>query len=510
MKKAAAAKAGRILDIDGRSLTLAQIAAVAYSAPGEINVRLAKRAEGRVATARRFILQKVRSKEVIYGVNTGFGMLSNVRIGADKLDELQVNLIRSHCVGVGAPLSIAETRAAMLLRANTLAGGHSGVSIEVIKALLAMLNAGIHPVIPEQGSVGACGDLAPLAHMALALIGEGHVSYKGAVIEAAAALKKERLKPYKLQAKEGLSLINGTQIMTAVGALTLLKAKRLADLCDMAAAMTVEALKGSCSPFDADISRIRPHRGQGEVAARMRKILSHSPIMDSHANCGKVQDPYSLRCVPQVHGVARDVIRQAQKVLEIEINSVTDNPLVFADKKKIVSGGNFHGEYVGMALDHLAMAIQELASIAEQRIAKLVNPALSELPPFLAKDGGLNSGFMIVHVAAAALVSENKILCHPATIDSLPTSADKEDHVSMGTIAAMKCRKVLANAWNVLAMEFLCASQGLEFHRPLKAARAVDRAYRAIRGRVPPVDRDRAFYVDINAINQLMEKDIPA
>lgn len=324
---------------------------------------------------------------------------------------------------------------------------------------------------------------------------------------SAQALEHAGLKPYKPLPKEGLSLINGTQIMTAIGALAFLRAECLAHMADVAGAMTIEALAGSVAPFDPDIHRIRPHRGQEEVAAHMRKLLSSSQIMKSHAHCEKVQDPYSLRCIPQVHGIARDVIRQVRQVLETEINSVTDNPLVFAKKGgrgKIVNGGNFHGEYVAIAMDQLCIAVAELANISECRLEKLINPALSDLPAFLVKEGGLNSGFMIVQVAAASLVSENKVLCHPASVDSIPTSADKEDHVSMGTIAARKARTVVENAWNVIAMEFFGASQGLEFRRPLRAAKAIDKAYRVIRERVEPVTEDRAFYEDIHTISDIM------
>ena len=490
--------------IDGKSLTLDDISKIAYDFDGRFLVKLSPKAKKKMAASRKFILEKMKGDEPIYGVNTGFGLLSRVRVDPKNLDQLQVNLIRSHCVGIGKPLPEPEVRAAMLLRANTMAGGNSGVSIDVVESLLKMLNAGVHPWIPEQGSVGASGDLAPLAHLALVLIGEGKAYYQGQLMDGSKALEKAKLKPYRLQPKEGLSLINGTQIMTAIGALVFQKAQALALMADIAGAMTVEALMGSRVPFDADISRIRPHKGQIEVAAHMRELLANSQIMDSHKDCEKVQDPYSLRCIPQVHGVARDVLDQVRKVLEVEINSVTDNPLVFPERRTILNGGNFHGEYVGMAMDQLAMAIHELANISEQRMEKLINPALSGLPAFLVKEGGLNSGFMIVQVAAASLVSENKVLCHPATIDSIPTSADKEDHVSMGTIAARKCRSVIENSWNVIAMEFLCASTGLDFHKPLRPAKRIEKAYRKIRGVVPPIDQDRAFYIDINAIAKLM------
>jgi histidine ammonia-lyase len=379
-----------------------------------------------------------------------------------------------------------------------------------VEALLKLLNRGVHPWIPEQGSVGACGDLAPLAHLALVLIGEGRAYYDGKLMPAERALEHAEIKPFRLRPKEGLSLINGTQIMTAIGTLALLRAEALAHMADVAGAMTIEALAGSAAPFDEDIQKIRPHKGQIKVAAHMRKLLADSEIMKSHADCDKVQDPYSLRCIPQVHGICRDVMRHARQVLETEVNSVTDNPLVFVKKGgrsgKIVNGGNFHGEYVAMVMDELCMAVAELASISEQRIEKLINPALSGLPAFLVKDGGLNSGFMIVQVAAASLVSENKVLCHPAVVDSIPTSADKEDHVSMGTIAARKARAVIENSWNVLAMEFFAASQGLEFRKPLRASRSVEKAYKAIRARVAPVEEDRAFYEDIHTIADVMIK----
>lgn len=493
-----------VIEIDGHSLDLETLSRVSYDFDQSIKVILSAKAKKKIQIARAFILGKLKSKEAIYGVNTGFGLLSKVRVDSSKLDRLQVNLIRSHCVGVGKPLSESEVRAAMLLRANTLATGHSGVSVEVIEALLAMLNSGVHPWIPEQGSVGASGDLAPLAHLALVLIGEGKAYFDGRLTCGGEALKAAGLKAYRLQPKEGLSLINGTQIMTAVGALAYMKAQALAEMADIAGAMSVEALMGSRTPFDADISRIRPHQGQIEVAEHMRTLLKNSEIIDSHKDCDKVQDPYSLRCIPQVHGVARDVLKQVRRVLETEMNSVTDNPLVFPETKRILNGGNFHGEYVGMAMDQLAIATHELANISEQRIEKLINPAMSGLPAFLAREGGLNSGFMIVQVAAASLVSENKILCHPATVDSIPTSADKEDHVSMGTIAARKCRSVIENSWNVIAMEFLAASQGLDFHKPLKPSQSVRKVYQAIRKEVPEIEEDRAFYLDIHAISKMM------
>ncbi len=487
--------------IDGKSLTLENILEVALR---DRKVGVAEKAKAAILNSRKFIESKLTGSEAIYGVNTGFGLLSRVRIDPNMLDQLQVNIIRSHSVGIGAPLSQAEVRAAILLRANTLATGNSGVTLEVIEALIAMLNANVHPWIPCQGSVGASGDLAPLSHLALTLMGEGQAYFKNELMDSAKALILAGLKPYRLKPKEGLSLINGTQIMTAIGALAFAKAKELAVMADVAGAMTIEALQGSAVPFDERISRLRPHPGQIECAAHMRALLSDSEIMKAHKDCDKVQDPYSLRCIPQVHGVARDALNTCEKILNIEINSVTDNPLVFADDGVILNGGNFHGEYIGVAFDTLAISIHELGNISEQRMEKLINPAMSGLPAFLAKKEGLNSGFMIVQVAAASLVSENKIYCHPASVDSIPTSADKEDHVSMGTIAARKFRTILDNTWNVIAMEFLCAAQGLEFQKPLNPGPQVLKAYQAIRSVSPPVEEDRAFYLDVQKIVQLM------
>lgn len=495
--------------IDGLSLSLEDIAQVAYSDNKNVRVKLSTKACLRMRRSRRFIESKLQSNETIYGVNTGFGVLSSVRIDKKKLEDLQLNLLRSHAAGVGHPFSEVETRAAILLRANTLAAGMSGVRPELVDALLDLLNHGVHPWIPEQGSVGASGDLAPLAHLGLVLIGEGQAYYRGRLLSGARALRAAGLKPISIQAKEGLSLVNGTQIMTAVAVLAFLKAEHLSLLADLATACSVEAAAFSQEPFEPHIHKVRPHRGQMEVAANMKRLLSESQIMQSHAECEKVQDPYSFRCVPQVHGACRDILRGVRTVLETEVNSVTDNPLVYVDgsgRGKIINGGNFHGQYVAMAMDQMAMAVAELANISEQRTAKLVNPTFTELPAFLVRDGGLNSGLMIVHVAAASLVSENKILCHPASVDSIPTSADKEDHVSMGTIAARKARAVVENTWNVIAIEYLAATQGLEFRRPLKPARRVLQALRAIRKVVAPIKRDRVFHQDIAQIAELMRR----
>jgi len=458
--------------------------------------------------SRQYIERRLKEGEVIYGVNTGFGAFSSVQISHDEIIQLQKNLIRSHCVGVGEIFSREQTRAIMFLRANALARGHSGIRPEVVDKILEFLAADVLPVIPQQGSVGASGDLAPLSHLALGLMGEGEVVFKGERQETAKALKAAKIKPLELQFKEGLSLINGCQVMTAVGLLNAAACRRLMLLCDLAGAMSLEALRGSRNAFDPLIAATRPHPGEAKTARNMLRLLGdNSEISESHADCQKVQDAYSLRCIPAVHGAAKDALRQALSTLEIEANSSTDNPLVFSDDGKILSCGNFHGEPVAFALDFLAIAVSALASISECRIEKLTNPAMSELPAFLAPKGGLNSGMMIVQVAAASLVSENKILAHPASVDSIPTSADKEDHVSMGTIAARKLGAIVRNAENILAMELLCASQALDLLKPLRPTAAVEAAYSLIREHVPFAETDRVFANDIERIRSLVTSD---
>lgn len=505
------------LVLDGKSLSLSSIHAFAHSSLEDApRVSLTPGARKKIKNAHAFVESLSSGKEAIYGVNTGFGLLSDIKIPSDKLEQLQINLLRSHACGVGNPLSQAEARSALLLRANTLCQGHSGCSLELIDAIINALNAGLVPWIPEQGSVGACGDLAPLAHMALVLIGEGKAYYKGKLMEGGAALKAAGLKPHKLQAKEGLALINGTQIMTAIGALVLEEATHLAKIADIAAAMSLEATKGTSRAFHPAIHALRPHVEQGQVAENMRKLLAKSAIAESHKDCGKVQDPYSFRCVPQVHGASRRFLINAAQILETEANSVTDNPLIFlpedltekdgdSARGEIMSGGNFHGEYVAIAMDTVAIAISELANISDLRIQKLINPTMSGLPAFLTPDPGLNSGMMIVQVAAASLVSENKVLAHPASVDSIPTSADKEDHVSMGTTAARKARQILSNTKNVLAMELLCAAQGLDFHKPLRAGIGAQTALEAIRKKIKFASEDRAFHIDIEKIREMID-----
>ncbi|HZN55686.1 MAG TPA: histidine ammonia-lyase [Candidatus Polarisedimenticolaceae bacterium] len=479
--------------LDGASLTLEAMERVA----GGASCALSAAAKRRVRASRAAVERAARGGRRVYGVNTGFGHLANVGIPDADLSRLQVNLIRSHAAGVGEPLTDPVVRAILALRANCLARGHSGLRLETLERMLALLRAGVVPVVPEQGSVGASGDLAPLAHVALALIGEGDARYRGRRMPAREALRRARLSPVVLGPKEGIALINGTQVMTAIGGLALLRAERLAVAADVVGGMTLEALSGSHRAFDRRIHDARPQRGQVASAANLRKVLKGSAIERDHADCDRVQDAYSLRCIPQVHGAARDTFRFVREVLTIEINASTDNPMVFAASGDLVSGGNFHGQPVAIALDHLAIAACALATISERRIERLVNPALSELPPFLAKDAGLNSGFMMAHVTAAALVSENKVLAHPASVDTIPTSAGKEDHVSMGVHAARKAARIVEHAETVLAIELLAAAQALDFRKPLRAGRGADAAHRAFRRRVPSMERDRVLAPDI-------------
>ncbi len=458
----------------------------------------------------------------VYGVNTGFGAMSETRVSAANLRALQRNLVRSHSTGVGPNLAVEHVRGIMLLRAHVLSLGISGVRAEVLDLLVEMLNRGVCPRIPAQGSVGASGDLAPLAHLALAMIGEGEASVvdakkKGATsqpfVPGADALRSVGLAPIVLEAKEGLALINGTQYMAALGTLALLQAERLVDIADIAGAMSLEALKGTSRPFDDRLHVARPHPGQSSTARNLRVLLAESEIAESHRQCGKVQDAYSLRCMPQVHGATRDALTWVRGVLEREVNSVTDNPSVFIDdlgNAEIISGGNFHGQPLALALDLAAMAVAELANISERRVEQLVNPMLSTgLTPFLAPPGkeneGLHSGFMIAQVTSASLVAENKILCHPASVDSIPSSAGKEDHVSMGSISARKLLSVVANVRNALAIELMVAAAGVDQRAPLKASRGVSAAHRAVRAGVAAYEGDRPLYGDIEAIAAMIE-----
>jgi histidine ammonia-lyase len=442
----------------------------------------------------------------VYGVNTGFGALAEVRISAAQVTDLQRNLVRSHAAGVGSPLPRDATRAMVLLRAAVLATGRSGARPVCCQRLCDLLNRGVHPVIPSRGSVGASGDLAPLAHLALALIGEGEAEHDGVVGPASEALARAGISPLELEAKEGLTLLNGTQLMTAVGGLAVLDADETCRVADLAGAMSLDALKGTAAAFDERVVGARHHPGQIVVGRVLREMLSGSEIAESHKDCGKVQDPYSLRCMPQVHGATRDVLGFARGVLEREANSSTDNPLVFADTGEMISGGNFHGQPVALALDAAAIAVAELANISERRVEQLVNPHLSSgLPPFLAPDSGLNSGYMIAQVSAAALVSENKVLAHPASVDSIPSSAGREDHVSMGAHAALKLARIHDHVRTVLAIELLCAAQGIDLRRPLASSAPLRAAHDCIRAVVPPMDRDRPIHPDITAVRRLID-----
>lgn len=484
------------VELTGQPLSLSEIARVAH---GGVSVEVAASAHGAIQASRKVIEEIVAKGGVVYGVSTGFGKLSDVHIPASELRQLQLNLVRSHACGIGQPLSAPEVRTMILLRANVLALGLSGIRLEVIELLCELNNRGVVPVIPEKGSVGASGDLAPLAHLSLTLIGEGEAFYKGERMASADALKHAGLQPVALEAKEGLALLNGTQAMHAVGSLALFRAKRLARVADIAGAMTLEALKGTPTAFDARIHQARPHPGQRAVAEHLRELLRESEIRKSHlANDPRVQDAYSLRCMPQVHGAVRDALEHCENVLEIESASATDNPLVFAESGDVLSGGNFHGAPLALALDYAAIALTDLMSISERRTDRLVNPDLSEgLPPFLAPHAGTHSGFMILHVAAVALLNEAKVLAHPASIDNLPTSGGKEDHVSMGMTAALKLRSIVENAEHLLAIELLAAAEGLEFRRPLKGGIGVEQAYERVRKISPAVEADRSMSPDI-------------
>ncbi len=457
--------------LSGQSLSLEEIHDVAR---GGRQVGLAPSALARVDAARETIERILDKEEAVYGVNTGFGKLSDVRIPGSHLSELQVNLLRSHACGLGKPLSNAEVRAMLLLRANVLSKGLSGVRREIIGMLISLLNIGIIPVVPEKGSVGASGDLAPLAHLALVLIGEGEAFYQGERINGSEALQRAGLSPLRLEAKEGLALLNGTQGMTAVASLVLCDAQRLVRLADVAGAMALEALRGTPAAFDPRIQDARPHRGQAAAARHLTALLDRSEIRESHrTNDPRIQDAYCLRCMPQVHGAVRDVLDHVTAIVEVETGSATDNPLVFAASGEVLSGGNFHGAPLSYAFDYAAIALTDLASISERRIDRLINPDINEgLPPFLSNDAGLSSGYMIAHVAAAALLSECKVLAHPASVDSVPTSGGKEDHVSMGMTAALKLRQIVENVEQILAIELLCAAQGLDYPEAIEAGQA--------------------------------------
>lgn len=494
--------------LDGQPLALAEIEAVSLNG---CKVTVAPAALARMAESRDLIEAILAEGQTVYGVNTGFGKLSDVRIPPEKLAQLQTNLVRSHSGGVGQPLSEGEARAMLLLRANVLAKGFSGCRPALVEGLVALLNAGVHPVIPEKGSVGASGDLAPLAHLALVLIGEGEAFYKGQRMAGGEALRRAGLEPIVLAAKEGLALLNGTQAMTAVGGLAVARARRLVRLADLAGAMSLEALMGTPAAFDERIHQARPHAGQIATAAHLIRLLADSEIREAHReHDSRVQDAYCLRCMPQVHGAIRDVLAHVAGVLEIEAGSATDNPLVFSwtssetqGSGAVLSGGNFHGAPLAYAFDYAAIALTDLCSITERRIDRLLNPDINEgLPAFLSPDPGLSSGFMIAQIVAAALINECQVLSHPSSTGSIPTDGGKEDHVSMGMTGALKLRQIVDQAERIVAIELMCAAQGLEFRKPLKPGREIALAHAKVRTVVPRLEQDRVLATDIDALAQ--------
>ncbi len=482
--------------LTGDDLTLADVWAVAVD---RATASLSESARDRMVAARELV-DGVQGEHT-YGVNTGFGRFVSAHIPEELAEELQLRLLRSHACGVGEPYLDDVVRAAMLLRANTLAKGFSGARISTVELLLECLNRGVLPLVPARGSVGASGDLAPLAHLALPLVGEGHATVEGELLDGAAALRAVGLEPVRLASKEGLSLVNGTQFMASMAALGVVRARHLAATADLACALSLESLQGSRTSFLAAVHRARPLKGQQDAAANVWRLLDGSAIIESHRWCDKVQDAYALRCAPQVHGACRDLLDYVEATVTVELNAATDNPLVLVDDELIVSAGNFHGQPLAFALDALAMAVAELASISERRVERLVNPALSEgLPPFLTEEGGLNSGFMIPQYVAAALVSENKVLAHPASVDSIPTSAGQEDHVSMGNAAGLKALRVLDNAERALAIELLAGSQAIEFLAPLQPGDGVRAVHDAVRALSPRLTEDRSLSADIELV----------
>lgn len=492
------------LILNGQNLTIDNVYQVAYATKGSFKLSIDSKAMDKMKASRAFVFDVVKKGKPVYGINTGFGALASKHIEEKDLAQLQLNLIRSHCTGVGKPFSKEITRAIMLLRANCLISGFSGVEPSTVELLLSFLNEHITPVVPEKGSVGASGDLAPLSHIALALIGEGEVEVDGKIINSKTAITNIKKTAAVLGPKDGLALINGTACMAALGSIAVYEARHIMKLADIATTMTLDGVKGTNAAYNPKITLLKPHKGQIASVENLNKLMANSPLTNSHPNCGKVQDPYSLRCVPQVHGACRQTLIHAEEVINTELNAVTDNPLIFVESGEVISGGNFHGEALALVMDYLAMGVAEICNISERRIEKMMNPIFSELPAFLTKNSGLNSGLMIAHVTAAALVSENKYLCHPASVDSVPTSTDKEDHVSMGVTAGRKLQEVISNAKSVLAIEFLCNTQAIEFQRPLKTSPALESVHALIRQHVEPIEDDRVFSKDINNIIKLI------
>ncbi len=489
------------LIIEGGNLSPEEVWQVAFE---NRPVALSEKAVANIQRARDVIEKAIAEKRTIYGVNTGFGKLSDVHISEDKIVDLQINLLKSHSAGVGNPIPEEWVRAILVIKINSLARGFSGVRVELVQLLVEMLNRGVHPVVPEKGSVGASGDLAPLAHLSIVVIGGGEALFEGKRLSGREALEKAGLKPIQLQAKEGISLINGTQFMTALGTIALLRAENLARHADLIGAMSAEALLGSDIPFDPRIQDVRGYEGQKKAARNLAAFMKGSEIRESHRGCSRVQDAYSLRCMPQVHGGVREALNYVRHIVETEINAVTDNPLVFPENGDVLSGGNFHGEPIALALDTLGMAVAELGNISERRIASLMDANMSELPPFLAHVPGLHSGFMIAQVAAAALVSENKGLAHPSSVDSVPTSANQEDHVSMGPYAARKALQVIENTEYILGIEAIAAAQGIEFRQPLKPGLGTGLGFQAIRKEIPRLSEDRPLAPDMEKAAKLI------
>jgi histidine ammonia-lyase len=497
----------KIYKLTGTNLSLENLAEISLARTSDVKLEIDTSAWDKMKNSRQVVLDIVKKGKPVYGINTGFGALASKQIAVEDLEQLQYNLIRSHCTGVGRPFSREITRAIMLARANCLIQGFSGVTPETISLLIDFINFGIHPVIPEKGSVGASGDLAPLSHIALALIGEGEVEFNNQIMMSDVAIKKIGKTPAKLGPKDGLALINGTSVMLALGALAFVEAKKIMKCADIISCLTLDAVRGTASAFDERISALKPHPGQLDVSRNLLRLIKGSEIVMSHKDDGKVQDPYSLRCIPQVHGACRQTLRHTEEVLNFELNSVTDNPLVFADSGDVVSGGNFHGEALALTMDYLAMGLSEICNIAERRVEKMMNPHFSDLPAFLTRNSGLNSGLMIAHVTMAALASENKYLCHPASVDSIPTSTDKEDHVSMGVTSGRKLHEVLSNVQYGLAIELLCNTQGIEFLRPMKSSPALEKVVTLVRQHVQPITDDRVFHKDIEALKKLIQSE---
>jgi len=489
-----------IVTLDGESLELKDIVNVARN---NYKAVISDKAYERIIKSRRIVEEYVNTDRVAYGITTGFGKFSDVAISQEDSKELQRNLIISHACGTGDNFSREEVRGIMLLRINALAKGYSGISVETLNTLLELLNLGVHPRIPKKGSLGASGDLAPLSHMVLPMLGEGEAEFQGVLYEGKDAMEKAGIKIIELTAKEGLALINGTQVMTAVGALNLSDSIELMKIADISAALTIEALRGIKNAYDERIHVIRPHKGQMDTAKNMLTLTEGSTFLTSQGEI-RVQDAYSLRCVPQVHGASKDAINYVRKRVEIEINSATDNPII-TEEGEIISGGNFHGQPMALSFDFLAIAVAEFASISERRLERLINYQLNDLPPFLVKHGGLNSGFMITQYAAASLVSENKILCHPACVDSIPSSANQEDHVSMGTIAAVKCSEVVKNVRRVLATEIMAACQAIDFRDGLNLGIGTKEAYKVVRKNVDFLDKDVVMYKEIDKVERIIK-----